>query len=222
MSKKKDKFYLIYFRNNDISRYDSWDKCKKVVQGNKQVLAFHGFYIDDIKGAEQWKAKHKALYGNLDTSDKLLLYSDGGCRTANHKRRSKNSRVSSTDLSSWAYVLVKNDNILDSNSGFNYGKTNNYQELNGCYHGLNAIKRLGYSNEDIIIVTDSKYLISVLNYDWDNKDSSNKPNRLAGIELYKTFNSFENILVSWVKGHANNKYNNMCDNLCTEQIKNHY
>lgn len=218
MSKKK--LYLVYFKSHKIEKFNTWNKCKNVVLGNSDVLAYKGFTNE--KDAENWLNAKKALYEPLNSKDKLLLYSDGGCRTYDHSFRKKGSKVSDKDLSAWAYVLVKNDTIIDSNSGFNYGRTNNYQELNGCYHGMEAIKRLGYDNEDIILVTDSKYLISVLNFDWYQKDSSNKPNRLAGMELFRLYNTFKNISISWTKGHADNRYNNLCDELCTVQIENHY
>ena len=103
--------------------------------------------------------------------------------------------------------------------------TNNYAELNGIYEGLLIIKKQGLlKKEPVIIVTDSKYCITVLTDTmilegkkgldavWKNKDKSNMKNPKIIKKIYqliidKDGDMYDNIKFVHVNSHlkANSK-----------------
>lgn len=208
-------FYLVYTKKG-IKRYNNWRSCLRATKGVKGVLAYKGFNTDEE--AELWIKRQKEKYTKPDLTKGFVLYCDGGSRTFDHTRRRAGSKTNPNDLSAWAYVITQNNREVHSDSGFIRGRTNNYEELNACYHGLNFLKQNGCLNSYITIITDSKYLINTLFYDWKHNKNMEKPNLRAGETLNALFLEFSDIHVSWTKGHADNKVNNKCDYLCTQEM----
>ena len=208
-------FYMVHTKKG-FDTYYTWKSCYRATHGVKGVLAYKGF--NNQEEADYWIAQQLDNLTPIKEND-ISLYCDGGSRTFNSRYRKKGSKVSPIDLSSWAYVIVQNDKEITHDSGFMRGRTNNYQELNACYHGLNFLKRTGCKDKRVHLITDSKYLISVLNYDWKHNKNDKKPNLKAGKTLSSLFDEFTDIHIHWVKGHQNNKYNNMCDELCTKEME---
>lgn len=76
------------------------------------------------------------------------------------------------------------------------------------------------------LYTDSQYLAKAINQGWLKswkkngwKKSDKKP--VLNVELWKQLDSQltrHTVTIHWVKGHAQNKYNNRCDALATGQI----
>lgn len=158
-------------------------------------------------------------YQSINNNSPIYLFSDGGSRKISGSRIKKGDKVNSNDyISAWAYAIVQNDELIYADSGATKGLTNNYQELNGCYHGLEYLRNHNLTNHQIILTTDSKYLISILNYKWGSPKDINKPNAEAGKELSRLYHTFPKIKYQWTKGHAQNSYNNLCDSLCTESM----
>jgi ribonuclease HI len=88
-------------------------------------------------------------------------------------------------------------------------------ELMAVIAGLEALNR---DNVSIIVHTDSRYIVNAVEQGWvwnwlkkDFKDKKNKDLWLRFIPLYKK----HRIKFVWVKGHADNLYNNRCDQLAT-------
>lgn len=89
-------------------------------------------------------------------------------------------------------------------------------ELMAVIEGLKAIKK----NElPVTIYSDSKYVVDSISKGWLNTwiktnfkgDKKNPDLWRAFYELSRSFN----IKMVWVKGHADNPYNNRCDILAT-------
>lgn len=94
--------------------------------------------------------------------------------------------------------------------------TNNRMELMGVISGLEALKKTGLH---ITIYTDSQYIVKALNEGWLNKwmatnFAKGKKNKDLWVKFYDLYKQHR-IKFVWVKGHADNPYNNRCDELAT-------
>jgi ribonuclease HI len=94
--------------------------------------------------------------------------------------------------------------------------TNNRMELLAVIIALEALTRDQLS---ITIYTDSSYIVNAVEQGWiwgwlkkDFKDKKNKDLWLRFIPLYQK----HKIRFVWVKGHAENPFNNRCDELATK------
>lgn len=109
-------------------------------------------------------------------------------------------------------------------SGACENTTNNRMEL------MAAIKGLEHLNEPckVTLYSDSRYLVDAMTKGWVEKWRSRGWMR-TGSEQAKNVDLWERILELasmhrvrwvWVKGHANNPYNNRCDQLAVAAVKN--
>ena len=107
-------------------------------------------------------------------------------------------------------------------AGYNRETTNNRMELTAAIKGLEALKEPCR----VKLYTDSQYLAKAINQGWLKswkkngwRKSDKKP--VLNVELWKQLDSQltrHTVTIHWVKGHAQNKYNNRCDALATGQI----
>ncbi len=94
--------------------------------------------------------------------------------------------------------------------------TNNRMELMAVIVALQQLKKEGL---DIIVYSDSSYVVDAVEkgwlYSWIKKGFKDKKNPDLWMQYYKLAQKHRVKLV-WVKGHANNPYNNRCDQLATQ------
>ena len=94
--------------------------------------------------------------------------------------------------------------------------TNNRMELMAVIAGLEAMKKKGLR---ITIYSDSQYVVKAVKEGWLNKWmdtnlANGKKNKDLWVKFYNL--SLQHTLqFVWVKGHAENPYNNRCDELAT-------
>jgi ribonuclease HI len=88
-------------------------------------------------------------------------------------------------------------------------------ELLAVIIGLEALNQ----KCNVIIYSDSKYVVDSVEkewvFGWEKKEFKGKKNT----DLWKRFLSIyrnHNVKFKWVKGHAGNKYNEICDQLAVE------
>jgi len=93
--------------------------------------------------------------------------------------------------------------------------TNNRMELLAVIKALEAITK---DHQQIVIFSDSKYVVEAVEkgwvFGWQKKGFAGKKNPdlwQRFLQLYKK----HDIRFQWVKGHADNPYNNRCDQLAT-------
>ena len=103
--------------------------------------------------------------------------------------------------------------------------TNNQMELTGAISALSALKEPCR----VTLYTDSQYIFNAINQKWlenwkkrgwKKADKSPVLNR----ELWEALDgqlSRHQVTFVWVKGHADNPYNNRCDQLAVAQTKKH-
>lgn len=93
--------------------------------------------------------------------------------------------------------------------------TNNRMELMAV---IAALKELKKDNVDITIYSDSAYVVNSVEkgwvFGWAKKGYKDKKNADLWSE-FLTYYKRHKIKFVWVKGHANNPFNNRCDELAT-------
>ena len=139
------------------------------------------------------------------------LYTDGACS-------------GNPGVGGYGIVLIYNDYIKEF-SGYNENTTNNQMEITAVIEGLKKVKEPCKIN----IYTDSAYTMNAFSEGWIDswiqnnwKTANKKPvkNKELWIELIDLLSKHE-IVWNKVKGHADNKYNNRCDELATGEIAKH-
>ena len=94
--------------------------------------------------------------------------------------------------------------------------TNNRMELMAVISALEAVKK---ENMNIVIHSDSQYVVKAVSEGWLNNwvrtnFKGGKKNRDLWLRYYE-LSQKHNIKFVWVRGHADNEYNNRCDELAT-------
>ena len=94
--------------------------------------------------------------------------------------------------------------------------TNNRMELMAVIAGLQALKKEGLN---ILIYSDSQYVVKAVEQGWlRNWINTNFKGGKKNKDLWLEFDDLaakHKIKFEWVKGHADNPYNNRCDELAT-------
>jgi len=139
----------------------------------------------------------------------INIYTDGACS-------------GNPGIGGWGAVIFSNsDDVVFLNGGENI-TTNNRMELTA------AIKSIAYfkNRSNLEIFTDSKYLKDgierwILNWKKNGWKTSNKKpvkNKDLWVQLDKEILK-HNIKWNWVKGHANNEFNEKADSLARKYIE---
>jgi len=94
--------------------------------------------------------------------------------------------------------------------------TNNRMELMAVIAGLEALKK---EFMEVTVFSDSKYVVDAVEKGWLDKwvatdFRGGKKNKDLWLRYYKLARQ-QNIRFVWVKGHADNPWNNRCDELAT-------
>ncbi len=93
--------------------------------------------------------------------------------------------------------------------------TNNRMELMAVIIGLEALNQ----KCNVTIYSDSKYVVDSVEkgwiFGWEKKGFKGKKNPDLWKRFLKTYRN-HNVKFQWVKGHAGNKYNEMCDQLAVQ------
>lgn len=115
----------------------------------------------------------------------------------------------------YGIVLISGSHRKELSQGFKL-TTNNRMELLGVIVALESLK---IENSTVTIYTDSKYVVDSVEkgwvFSWVKKNYAGKKNP----DLWKRFLKIypkHKVKFVWVKGHANNKENNVCDKLAVE------
>ena len=140
---------------------------------------------------------------------KFTIYTDGACS-------------GNPGPGGWGAVIFDEREEQKNISGKAKDTTNNRMELMAPIMALKKIK----SNSGVTIITDSKYVkngITEWIKKWEKngwKSSNRKP--VKNKDLWIKLNDLcqkNTVTWKWVKGHSNNKYNNLADELATQAIK---
>lgn len=145
----------------------------------------------------------------VDIDNSIIIYTDGGCH-------------GNPGAGGWGAVIIDDEKEILLSGGDKY-TTNNRMELTA------AIKALEYANEHfpekhIELFTDSQYLKNGITdwiVKWKKKNWMRKKDaEVLNKELWQQLDALnsEKVKWNWVKGHAEIKYNEICDELCQTEI----
>ena len=140
---------------------------------------------------------------------KVIIYTDGACS-------------GNPGPGGWGAVLIYND-IEKEISGGEKDTTNNIMEITAVIKALETLKHPC----EVDLYSDSAYVVNCFEQDWistwiknDWKNSKKEP--VKNIDLWKhlyELTQVHQVHFNKVKGHADNKYNNRCDELARNAIK---
>ncbi len=110
---------------------------------------------------------------------------------------------SSRDQGGWSYVVLYKNQLIKKEFGGVKATTNNRMEILAV---LNAVELFKNTTQSVNIYTDSMYVVGSLTLNWK---------RNANLDLWEKFNSYDLSKFNFlhVKGHNDNTYNEMCDDL---------
>lgn len=135
--------------------------------------------------------------------DKIIIYTDGSSR-------------GNPGPGGYGTILMYGNHKKELSKGFRL-TTNNRMELMAVIAGLESLKK---NDLPVLIYSDSQYVVKAISEGWLNKwvktnFAGGKKNKDLWLEYYRLSKQFS-IKIHWVKGHAENPFNNRCDELATE------
>ena len=142
--------------------------------------------------------------------EKVIIYTDGACS-------------GNPGPGGWGAILMYK-NAKKEISGGNKSTTNNIMEITAVIEALKCLK----VESEVQVYSDSAYTVNAFNQGWiynwikNGWKSSNKEpvkNKELWQELYSLTQKHKVEFIK-VKGHADNEYNNRCDELARNAIKN--
>jgi len=150
------------------------------------------------------------------TEASFKIYTDGGCS-------------GNPGPGGWAYVMVQQtfqgEQVIAKDKGSEKDTTNNRMELTAVIMALRALKTMTGVPHQAAVLTDSQYVQKgitewIRNWKrnaWRTADKKPVKNQDLWMELDALANEFP-LKWEWVKGHAGNEYNEMCDAMTQEAI----
>lgn len=121
----------------------------------------------------------------------------------------------------YGIVMIYGKHRLEKSEGYRL-TTNNRMELLAVIAGLEALKKPG---SNVVVYTDSKYVADAVEqgwvFQWESKGFRKKKNPDLWIRFLKSFRK-HNVRFVWIKGHARNPENELCDGLAVEASKKSY
>lgn len=101
-------------------------------------------------------------------------------------------------------ILNENDEILAKGSKGYKNTSNQRMEQTAVLLAINSIK----TPSDIEVFTDSMYLVGTYTKNWKRKANQDLWKKLDYV-----ISKHNSVKFNWVKGHADNEFNQLCDSL---------
>ena len=142
--------------------------------------------------------------------EEITIYTDGACS-------------GNPGPGGWGAILMFGDTKKEISGGLD-NTTNNVMELTAVIEALKLLKRPCNVN----LYSDSAYVVNAflqnwilgwIKNGWKNSNKEDVKNKELWQELI-SLTKVHNVTFHKVKGHADNKYNNRCDELARNAIKN--
>ena len=135
----------------------------------------------------------------------VRIYTDGACS-------------GNPGAGGWGAVLLYGKNKKEL-SGSEINTTNNRMEMTAVISALDALKEAC----EVAVYTDSQYVVNAVNLgwleSWQKRGWKRKGGEVKNPDLWMRLAqllSVHKVKFIWVKGHAENEYNNRCDELAVE------
>ena len=140
---------------------------------------------------------------------KVTIYTDGACS-------------GNPGPGGWGAILIC-DGVQKEISGAEKNTTNNVMELTAVIEGLKLLKfpckvKLYSDSAYVVNAFIQKWIYGWIKNGWKNSSKEPVKNKELWQELYELTKTHEVEFIK-VKGHADNEYNNRCDELARNAIK---
>jgi len=156
------------------------------------------------------------------------IFTDGACNNRSVKR------------GGWGFVVIFNSKKIYSTGGFEKEETtSNRMELTSVLQALLYLIEIEVKkSEEILIISDSMYVVNSLNNDysllksWYAKNFRHYVKNDEGIsvvqdiknkdlwsEIYACLKNIGEVKFKWVKGHSGNEYNELADRIAVRMRK---
>ena len=149
-------------------------------------------------------------------SEVINIYTDGTCKN-------------SPGPGGWAAVILTPHGTNLTVRGRDPTSTNDRMELTAAVKGLYQLDHLISKAWDVPVIlhSDSKYLTDAFNENWLRKWKKNGWNTSMGTPVSNPdlwdelllLAKERNITWQWVKGHSGNYFNDLCDQIATEEAQ---
>ena len=132
----------------------------------------------------------------------MIIYTDGAAR-------------GNPGPGGYGTILMSGNHRKELSQGYRL-TTNNRMELMAVIAGLEALKKDGLQ---VTIYSDSQYVVKAVNEGWLKKwiatqFKGGKKNKDLWMQFHELAKNYH-IKFAWVRGHADNPFNNHCDELAT-------
>ena len=224
MGDKKKQFYVV-IKGRNPGLYTKWfgaGETAEQIQGYPDAV-YKGFFTRDE--AVNWLRDFSSdtltpnLLALLDEagdgiaqtdpidelikSGKIVIYTDG-------------SAMNNPGPGGYGVVLKLNQHRKELSGGFRL-TTNNRMEVYACIAGLRALKQ----PSDVVIVSDSKYVVESMNQGWARRWQANgwrrnDKEKAENADLWADLLDLcgrHTVAFHWIKGHNSTKENERCDQL---------
>ena len=193
--------YYSVFKGFNTGIYKTWKECEKQVKGYKCAV------YKKFKSENEAKLFLKNGLVKDDDNNVIKVYTDGSCIN-NGKKGSKGGIG--------VYFGENDDRNVSKNLRLEK-VTNNIAELSALNEALDILDN---NEEDIIVYTDSKYVILCCTSYGEKQNISNWKNEIPNKNLvrvvYEKLKKKKNISLEYVRGHNNNYGNEMADKLAKD------
>jgi len=136
----------------------------------------------------------------------VTIYTDGACS-------------GNPGPGGWGAILIYGEHKKELSGGESV-TTNNRMELTGVITALESLKEPC----QVTLYTDSQYIVNAINegwlWSWQKKGWKRKTGEVKNPDLWQGLIPLINkhkVKFIWVKGHAENEYNNRCDELAVAE-----
>ena len=145
----------------------------------------------------------------MDKAAEVTIYTDGAC-------------LGNPGPGGYGAVLISGIHRKEL-SGGEPNTTNNRMELRAVIEGLKALKRPCR----VTVYSDSKYIVQMVEEGWLERWHANgwmrnkkEPAKNADLlEMLRACLKQHQVQFVWVKGHADNKENNRCDQMAVQEAE---
>ena len=144
---------------------------------------------------------------------KINIYTDGACKN-------------NPGPGGYGWVIVENDKEIHRSHATGFRKTtNNRMEIRAVSVGLSnvleIIKESRETNVTVTVYSDSKLVVNTIEKGYAQKKNKDMWEKLDEILLeFKHMNIQVEFI--WIKGHTDNKWNNLADEVANEACRNAY
>jgi ribonuclease HI len=226
MSDKKKQYYVV-IKGRNPGLYSKWfgaGEAAEQIQGYPEAV-YKGFFTRDeavnwLRGfsADALTPNLKVLLEAAGSGDgegiadpieelvkagKVVIYTDG-------------SAMNNPGPGGYGVVLKLNQHRKELSGGFRL-TTNNRMEVYACIAGLRSLKQ----PSDVVIVSDSKYVVESMNQGWARRWQANGWRRndrekAENADLWADLLDLcdrHTVAFQWIKGHNSTVENERCDQL---------